>query len=111
AAEEKEVAVVPTTACLRCHDVRASGKPRAFEPIPALPFDPFDKATRAAWVRAAEAKAKKQVLARMLDRLVEDEDMPPTDSPEHEWFRTKGPAAFAEVKACLEAELPKMKTP
>jgi hypothetical protein len=108
---EIEAAVVPTTACLRCHDVRGSGTPRAFEPIPALAFDPFDKAGREAWVKTADAKRKREVLARMLARLHEDADMPPTDSPEHELFRVKDAAAFADVKAFLEAELPKPKAP
>lgn len=107
-AEQKEAAVVPTTACLRCHDVRASGKPRAFEPIAALPFDPFDKAGRAAWVRTAEPKRKQEVLTRLMVRLHEDEDMPPTDAPEYDLFRVKGAAAFVEVKGFLEAELAKL---
>ena len=43
--EEKELPVVATTACIRCHDVRGVGKP-AFNPIPMLAFDPFDKTSR-----------------------------------------------------------------
>jgi hypothetical protein len=108
---EKEAEVVPTSACLRCHDVRASGKARVFESIPALAFDPFDKVNREVWVKTPDKERKRQVLSRMLDRLVKDADMPPHDSPEHTLFRVKEAAAFAEVKDFLAAELDKLKTP
>jgi hypothetical protein len=106
AAAEREAAVIPTTACLRCHDVRASGKARMFEPIPALAFDPFDKRGREAWVRGTEPKRRAEVLGRMQQRLVADADMPPEDAPEYE-FRAKDPAAFDEVKSFLATELEK----
>ncbi len=112
AAGEAEAAVVPTSACLRCHDVRGGGQPRLFEPIPALAFDPLDPVGRAAWVRAAADKKRKQeVLAGLLKRVATDADMPPEDSPEHDLFRVKGAAAFAEAKSFLEAELDKAKKP
>ncbi len=107
AAEEREVAVVPTTACLRCHEVGGPAKAPRFDPIPPLAFDPFDKAAREAWVRAADAKHKKEVLSRLLGRLVTDADMPPEDAPEHDRFRVKDPAGFDEVKRFLTAELGK----
>ena len=109
AAGEKEAAVVPTTACLRCHDVRASGKPRLFEPIPALAFDPFDKTGREAWLKTADAKRRAEYLARLQQRLFGDNDMPPEDAPEYDRFRVKESAAFDEVKEFLKAELEKAK--
>jgi len=108
-AEEKEVTVAPTTACLRCHDIRPSGKPRLFEPIPALAFNPFDKRGREAWVKAADAKHKEKVLSRLLERLVHDSDMPPEDAPEYDRFRVKEEVAFDDVKAFLKTELEKAK--
>ncbi|MBN9521352.1 hypothetical protein J0H58_22995 [bacterium] len=63
--EEREPAVVPTTACPRCHEVSASGKAARFDPIPPPafdPFDPFDPAGRTAWLRAAEPAQKREVL-------------------------------------------------
>jgi hypothetical protein len=108
---EKEVEVVPTSACLRCHDIRASGKARVFESIPALAFDPLDKVNREVWVKTPDRERKRQVLKRMMDRLFKDSDMPPHDSPEHALFRMKEAAAFAEVKEFLTAELDKLKKP
>jgi hypothetical protein len=109
---EKEVEVVPTSACLRCHDVRPSGKARVFESIPALAFDPFDKLNREVWVKTpADRERKRLVLKRMLDRLFKDSDMPPHDSPEHMLFRVKEAAAFTDVKEFLTAELDKVKKP
>jgi hypothetical protein len=109
--QEKEAAVVPTSACLRCHDVLPSGKSRAFEPIPPLSFDPFDKVNRDVWVKTPDKERRRQVLSRMLERLVKDADMPPHDSPEHALFRVKEAAAFTEAKEFLTAELDKVKKP
>jgi hypothetical protein len=103
--DELEAAVVPTTACLRCHDVRDGTKPRLFEPIPALAFDPLDKQARERWAQAANPKRKQEVLARLLERLVTDADMPPHDSPEHELFRVKQAAAFDDLKQFLESQV------
>jgi hypothetical protein len=103
--DEIEAAVAPTTACLRCHDVRDGAKPRLFEPIPALAFDPLDKQAGQRWARDANPKRKQEVLARLLERLVADADMPPHDSPEHELFRVKQAAAFDDLKQFLEAEV------
>jgi hypothetical protein len=110
AVEEVEAAVVPTSACLRCHDVRAT-KERMFEPIPALLFDPFDKVGRATWARNAEAKRKQEVLTRLQRRLFTDSDMPPQDSPEHALFRINETAAFDDLKLFLDAEIEKPKKP
>ncbi|MBA4063836.1 MAG: hypothetical protein C0501_09015 [Isosphaera sp.] len=112
AAESAEAAVVPTSACLRCHDIRPAGTARPFEPIPDLAFDPFDKAGRAAWLAGVADRARrKAVLGRLLERMATDADMPPEDAPEHDLFRVKGAAAFAEARAFLEAELEKIKKP
>lgn len=104
AVEELEAAVVPTSACLRCHDVRAA-KQKLFDPIPALAFDPLDKAARAEWVRTADPKRKAEVLARLYERVHTSADMPPRDAPEHEAFRVKHGAAFDDLKKFLEGEL------
>lgn len=109
AAEEKEVAIVPTTACLRCHEVGGPGKAARFDPIPPLAFDPFDKPGRAAWVKAADPNRKRAVLGRMVLRLATDADMPPADAPEHDRFRVKEAAAFDDVKRFLAAELEKVR--
>ncbi len=109
AAEEMEAVIVPTTACLRCHDVRASGKARMFESIPALAFDPLDKQARDLWMKSATNERKQQVLTRIQVRLYRDADMPPRDSPEHELFRVKNAAAFDELKTFVETELAKAK--
>jgi len=101
----KEPKLVPTTACLACHSVRAEGKARFVEPLPALAFDPFDKAARQTWLRNAEKKRRVDVLGRMLKRLAEDKDMPPTDSAEHEIFRMNNAASFEEAKKFLETSL------
>jgi len=106
--EEVEAAVVPTTACLRCHDVHGIGKP-AFNPIPMLAFDPFDKKSREAWVSNNPAKQREQVLGRMLRRIATDKDMPPEDAPEYDAFRTKDQPAFDALKDWLEAELKQAK--
>jgi hypothetical protein len=106
----KEVETVPTTACLRCHDIRPSGQSAtAFSPIPMLAFDPFDKQAREVWLKTADRKKKTAVLTRFLKRLDTDKDMPPEDSSEHELFRVKDQASFDAVKEWLEAELKKAK--
>jgi hypothetical protein len=108
--EEKEIEVIPTTACLRCHDVRPAGKqPVGFSPIPMLAFDPFDKTGREAWLKTAERKQKVDVLTRFMKRLATDKDMPPEDSAEAQLVREKDPAAFDALKNWLEAELKKAK--
>jgi hypothetical protein len=102
---EQEVELVPTTSCLRCHDIQVPGKAPAFSPIPMLAFDPFDKTARETWVRTADPKRKVIVLNRMLKRLTIDEDMPPEDSTEYVLFRGKNPVSFERVKEFLETEL------
>lgn len=109
AVEELEAVVVPTTACLRCHDVRATGKARMFESIPALAFDPLDKKAREAWLKSATKERKQEVLPRIQARLFKDADMPPQDSPERDKFRVKEAAAFDQLKSFLDAELEKIK--
>jgi hypothetical protein len=105
-----EVETVPTTACLRCHDVRPPGQSTAaFSPIPMLAFDPFDKQGREAWLKTADRKKKMAVLTRFLKRLDTDKDMPPEDSTEHGLFRVKDAASFDAVKDWLETELKKAK--
>jgi hypothetical protein len=107
--EYKEPAIVPTTACMRCHDVRGVTKQTAFNPIPMLAFDPFDKTAREAWAKGTDAKKRAEVLARMTKRLVTDKDMPPEDAPEYAKFREKEAAAFDGIKDWLEAELKRAK--
>jgi hypothetical protein len=104
ALEQIEAAIVPTTACLRCHDVR-NGKARVFDPIPPLAFDPLDKAARAEWLRTADPKRKQEVLARLAERVFADADMPPRDAPEHDGFRVKQAVVFDDLKKFLDAEL------
>jgi hypothetical protein len=99
---------LPTTSCLRCHDIRAPGKTSPTSPIPPLAFDPFDKPSREAWVRGTDKQRKEVVLSRMLTRIGVDRDMPPEDSLEFKMFRGKNPASFEEVKQFLEAELKKV---
>jgi hypothetical protein len=111
AVEEVEAVVVPTTACLRCHDVRPTGKARMFELIPALAFDPLDKQAREMWLKAAAKERKQEVLSRIQARLYKDADMPPRDSPEHDRFRIKEAVAFDQLKSFLDAELEKIKKP
>jgi hypothetical protein len=111
AVEEVEAAIVPTTACLRCHDVRPSGKARLFESIPALTFDPLDKKARESWLKSAANERKLEVLTRIQVRLYKDADMPPKDSPEHGRFRMKEAAAFDQVKTFIETELAKIRKP
>ena len=106
---QKELKLVPTTACRACHEVRAEGKSRFVEPLPALMFDPFDKPGREAWLKTADRKRTQQVLGRMLKRLEHDKDMPPQDSAEYEVFRVNDAASFDEVKKFLEASLKKTK--
>jgi hypothetical protein len=108
AGPEKEVAALPSHACLACHDVLGAKK-AAFNPIPALPFDPFDATARAAWVKSNDRKRKAEVLGRMHTRLSADRDMPPEDSTEHALYRVKDPAALNAVKDWLDAELKKVK--
>src|SRR5262245_26529002 len=105
---ENEAEPVPTTACLRCHDIRGVGKP-AFNPIPMLAFNPFDPAGREAWLKTVDKKKKTAVLSRFVRRLVKDKDMPPEDSAEYLLYSEKDPAALNEVKEWLEAELKKTK--
>ena len=105
---ERELRTLPSHACLACHDVRGA-KPGAFNPIPALAFDPFDAAAREAWVKGADNKKKTEVLGRMLQRLGTDRDMPPADSTENELYRKKDPAALNAVTQWIEAELKKVK--
>jgi hypothetical protein len=107
--DDKEPVIVPTTACLHCHDIRGVAKQSAFNPIPMLAFDPFDKQARDNWVKSNDAKKREVVLSRMLKRLVTDRDMPPEDSAEYERFRQKEAAAFDAVKDWLESELKKVK--
>jgi hypothetical protein len=107
--EERELAVVPTTACLRCHEVRASAKRAPFEVIPPLAFDPLDKTAREAWVKTAGEQRRLDVLGRLNERLHEDKDMPPEDSPEHDLFRVKQAATFEELKGFLTSELSRAK--
>jgi hypothetical protein len=107
--EEPEPVLVPTTACLRCHDIRPSGQGRGTDPLPPLAFDPFDKKGREAWLRTAALAEKQRVLGRMLRRLGEEKDMPPEDAPEFEQFRVKEAAAFEAVRLFLEAEFKKVK--
>jgi hypothetical protein len=108
-AAEQEIEVLPSHACLRCHDIRTGAKPTAFNPIPLLAFDPFDVAARDAWLKTADRKRKVEVLGRMLKRLGSDKDMPPEDSTEAELYRVKDPAALTAVKEWLDAELKKAK--
>ena len=108
AGEEQETAVLPSHACLACHDVRGAGKV-AFNPIPALAFDPFDATARDAWLKSADRKKKAEVLARLVKRLGTDKDMPPEDSTEHALYRVKDPAALNAVREWLDAELKKVK--
>jgi hypothetical protein len=105
--EEKEIPVVATTACVRCHDVQKPGR-AAFSPIPMLAFDPFDKGSREAWVKAnPDVKKRAPVLTRLQKRLVTDADMPPEDSAEYDAFRTKNPAELDALRDWLDAELKK----
>jgi hypothetical protein len=105
---EKEVEALPSHACLRCHDVRAKGK-AAFNPIPQLPFDPFDATGREAWVKGTDRKTRSEVLDRLVKRLSTDKDMPPEDSTEREMYRIKDPAALNAARDWLEKELKKVK--
>jgi hypothetical protein len=109
APELAEPAAAPTTSCLRCHEVRASGRPRHFETIPALAFDPFDKPGREAWLRTADRARRQAVLARLQQRLFADGDMPPEDAPEYDRFRVRLAAAFDEVKTFLQTELDRLR--
>jgi hypothetical protein len=106
---EPDVEVLPSHACLRCHDVRTAAKPAAFNAIPPLAFDPFDATARDAWLATADRKRKVEVLGRMVKRLSTDKDMPPDDSTETELFRVKDPAALNAAKEWLDAELKKAK--
>jgi hypothetical protein len=107
AKEEKELVALPSHACMACHDVPSTRK--AFNPIPVLPFDPFDTSARAEWLKTTDRKRKVENLGRLLKRIGTDKDMPPTDSTEHELFRAKDPAALNAVKDWLDAELKKLK--
>ncbi|MCE9563681.1 MAG: hypothetical protein K8U57_16695 [Planctomycetes bacterium] len=102
---EVEPRVIPTTACLRCHEVRGEGRARFAEPLPALAFDPFDKKSREAWLKGADRFRQQEVLTRLLQRVGVDKDMPPLDEPEHELFRANDPAKLDEVKLFLETAL------
>lgn len=105
---EKEIAVLPSHACLRCHDVLGTGK-AAFNPIPPLAFDPFDATARAEWLKNADRKSRTEILARLQKRLGTDKDMPPDDSIEAELYRSKDAAGMNAVKGWLDAELKKVK--
>ena len=102
---EREKALIPSHACLACHDLRGA-KPAAFNPIPPLAFDPSDAAGRAAWLKSADRAKRVQVLGRLVQRLNTDRDMPPEDSPEADAFRGKDLDA---VKDWLATELKKAK--
>ncbi len=106
--EEKELPVVATTACVRCHDTAKTAKP-GFSPIPVLAFDPFDKPSREAWAKSTDAAKRAQVLTRFLKRVSEDRDMPPEDSAEYDAFRAKNPAAMDAMKEWIDAELKRAK--
>lgn len=103
--DEPEPRVIPTSACLRCHEVRGEGRAKFAEPLPAIAFDPFDKTGREAWLKTADRRRKQDVLDRMVQRVGVSKDMPPEDEPEYEHFRVNNPAAFDEVKQFLEAAL------
>jgi hypothetical protein len=105
---EKEIPVVATTACVRCHDTPKTAK-AGFSPIPVLAFDPFDKQARETWAKTTDAAKRAQVLTRFLKRVAEDRDMPPEDSAEYEAFRSKSPAALDAMKEWIEAELKRAK--
>lgn len=107
---ENEIELVPTTSCLRCHDVSAPGRKAQFSPIPHLAFDPFDKSSRKAWIAKADLQKKEEVLSRMLRRMGQDQDMPPEDSLEYKLFRSKDPSSFEEVRQFLETELRKVRS-
>lgn len=111
AAERAEAAVVPTSACLRCHDVRDGTPARLVEPIPPLAFDPFDEPGRTAWLKTAAPKRKLEVLTRLRERLYADADMPPQDAPEYDPFRVKRAAAFENLKRVLDTELDALAKP
>jgi len=100
-----ERAPIPSHACLACHDVRGAKSP-AFNPIPALAFDPFDSVGRSAWLKTADRAKRVQVLARLVQRMNADRDMPPEDSREADAFRGR---EFDAVKDWLAAELKKAK--
>jgi hypothetical protein len=102
---EVEPRVIPTTACLRCHEVRGEGRARFAEPLPALAFDPFDKKGREAWLKGADRLRQQDVLTRMLQRVGVDKDMPPQDEPEHELYRVNDPAKLDELRVFLETAL------
>jgi len=111
AAAEVEVAIVPKTACLRCHEAGTAGKARSFELIPALSFDPLDANAREMWMKLTPKERKQDILSLLQKRLFKDADMPPKDSPEHELFRIRDAAAFDKLKTFLEAELANLKKP
>lgn len=101
-ANREETVALPSTACLGCHDIAKPGVKVAFNPIPPLPFDPFDAAGRQAWVKTNGGRGK-EALTRMLKRL--GKDMPPVDSAEHVMFREKNPEMFRAATEFLEREL------
>jgi hypothetical protein len=104
-----EPELIPTTSCLRCHDVQVPGKSTQTAPIPLLAFDPFDKASRESWVKKSDKQRIEVVLSRMLKRISVDQDMPPEDSLEFKLFRYADPISYEEVKQFLEAELKKVR--
>ncbi len=86
---EAEKTLVPSHACLACHDVRGA-KSTGFNPIPPLAFDPFDPAGRNAWLKTADRPKRIRVLTRFVQRMGTDRDMPPEDSREAELFLGQG---------------------
>ncbi len=106
---DSEIELIPTTSCLRCHDIRVAGKKAQSGPIPLLAFDPFNKTSREGWIATADKAKKEVVLSRMLKRMSTDQDMPPEDSLEFKLFRSKNPASFEDVKQFLESELKRVK--
>jgi hypothetical protein len=51
------------------------------------------------------------VLARLLKRVIDDRDMPPEDSAEHDAFRVKNTTDFDAMRDWLSAELKKARNP
>ena len=88
----------PTSACLRCHDVRDGAKGAAsFDPIPPLAFDPFDETgPRRLWLQTATAKRKQEVLCA------------PAGSPRHRRGHAAG--GLARARRCSASSRPRRST-